>query len=517
MKFLCRPSFDPEKVSSVLIDVVDKAGVFRVIGALLLTAVTAARPALASDAAARETPVVLAIRAVEPSIVSLFVVRDGSISAGSGTILHPAGLVLTNNHVVPQDEGFALVGGTIPNQQKPLKFKVWGRYPERDLAIVRVSGPTSYTAAVTSASSDLMNGETVVVAGNPGGRGLVFTSGIISAKSVLAGAPNALVMTNYQVDHRPRFIQFDAASNGGNSGGPLININGQVIGVVSEKIYQEQNVGFAIPIDAVYGLIHDLVEPELRSGFTTGIVVKPQPGPAVIELIEPDSAASEAMLQNADVVTSLNGYPIKSNIDWSLQLSLILSEDKPVTLTARRGDAEQTVTLRPRPVQPWTAASVQPDTLSAGLRYEICHGQFSVLPDFAEQTVVGQGVVQSAALDQVQRRQNDYFAVAFTGFLKVPDQGIYRLTLTSDDGSRMWMNDKMIIDNDGNHPPYGVARMLYLEAGLHPVRIEYFQGNGGAELGLQVQRVSGRSGVSDPKSPPDTTFALEFFHQAVTP
>ena len=516
MKFFrCLP-IRPKATTSAVLNIFDDVVVFHLFSALLLIAGNAVQPAAAADNAARETPVVLAIRAVEPSIVSLFVVRDGSIGAGSGTILHPAGLVLTNNHVVPVDEGFALVGGTTPNQQKPKKFKVWGRYPERDLAIVRLLDSADHAAAVTSSSADLMNGETVIVAGNPGGRGLAFTSGIISATSVLAGAPNALVMTNYKVDHRPRFIQFDAASNGGNSGGPLININGQVVGVVSEKIYQEQNVGFAIPIDAVYQLIKHLVEPELRSGSTTGISVAAKAGPAVIQSIAADSAAQEAQLRVGDVITSLNKYPVRHTIDWNLQLSLILGQNKPISLTVLRDGTEHSVTLRPQPAQPWPAISIEDTQLVAGLRYEMCHGQFSLLPDFAKQTIVGTGVVQSVELAGVQRKQNDYFAVAFTGFVKVPEDGVYRLTLQSDDGSRMWLNDQLLIDNDGNHPPLGVGRMAFLQGGLHSVRIEYFQGNGGAELGLTIRKAGDAMPESEAavSSEKPTATAFEYFHQA---
>ena len=438
---------------------------------------------------ARMTPLVKVIQQVDPAIASLFLIRDGNqIVAGSGTILHPAGFVLTNNHVLSGEEGFALLGSSLPNQQKPLRFKVVGRYPERDLAIVKLEGSGPYATVEAGRSDDLMNGETVIVAGNPGGRGLVFTSGIISATAVLAGAPNALVMTNYKIDHRPRFIQFDAASNGGNSDGPLINMDGQVIGIVSEKIYQEQNVGFAIPIDAVYTLISDICEAELRTGFTTGIHLHPQNDIAEVESIDTDSAAAEAGMEPRDQIVSINEHPVNHIIDWQLELLLALQNSKPIALQLKRSERLVAATLRPRKIQPDPAADVTESDLTAGLKYDFYHGQYSLLPDFSALTAVSTGVANSVSLDEIKREQNDYFAVAMSGFLKVDKDGVYRLTITSDDGSKAWLDDKLIIDNDGNHPPAGVAELLYLQKGFHALRIEYFQGNGGAELSLQWQR-----------------------------
>lgn len=104
-------------------------------------------------------------------------------------------------------------------------------------AIVKLLASGPFPVVPLGRSHDLLNGETVVVAGNPGGRGTVFTAGIISSRMVLSGAPNALVMTNYKNSRRPMFIQFDAASNGGNSGGPLVNMEGDLVGIVSAKLY----------------------------------------------------------------------------------------------------------------------------------------------------------------------------------------------------------------------------------------------------------------------------------------
>ncbi|MEZ6039187.1 MAG: trypsin-like peptidase domain-containing protein [Planctomycetaceae bacterium] len=445
----------------------------------------------AQEAAAgsgRETPIVRAIQKSTAGIVSLFVVREGAIVSGSGTIVHPAGFVLTNNHVLPSDEGFALIGSSLPNSQKPIQFQTIGRYPERDLAIVRLLGDGPWQTVTPGRSHDLMNGETVIVAGNPGGRGLVFTSGIVSSNAVLAGAPNALVMTNYQIDRRPRFIQFDAASNGGNSGGPLLNIDGEVIGVVSEKIFQEQNVGFAIPIDTVYQLIEDIIEAELRSGFTTGIRIRNQGGPVIVSEVEADSAASDARIEPGDIVTAVNDLSTRNVIDWYLNLRQILSTDAPLKLNIQRSGVAITASIRATKRPDEAATAIDTTKLQPGLNYELFPGQYSLLPDFAQLNAASSGVTKSVSLAEVKRESNDYYAVTMSGYLHMETEGLIRLTLISDDGSKAFLNDRLLIDNDGNHPPSGVGEWLRLSKGMHRIRIEYFQGNGGAELDFRWQR-----------------------------
>lgn len=131
-------------------------------------------------------------------------------------------------------------------------FRVVGRLPEKDVAIVRLLNLRRPMQTIPLGHShDLMNGEAVVVAGNPGGRGITVTSGIVSSKRAVSDMPTALAATQYGTEFRDEFIQFDAASNRGNSGGPLVNMEGKMIGIVSSGFLGEQNVGFAIPIDRV--------------------------------------------------------------------------------------------------------------------------------------------------------------------------------------------------------------------------------------------------------------------------
>src|SRR6185312_4494142 len=149
-------------------------------------------------------------------------------------------------------------------------YRTIGRLPEKDLALIKVGSDRPLVSVPLGRSNDLMAGEPILVGGNPGGRGIVFTAGIVSSPSVVAGMP-ALTMVYFPGDARDHMIQFDAASNAGNSGGPLINAEGQQIGIVASGISDEQNINFAIPIDLAHRWVHELFLPEERGNFWTGI------------------------------------------------------------------------------------------------------------------------------------------------------------------------------------------------------------------------------------------------------
>jgi S1-C subfamily serine protease len=119
------------------------------------------------DNSPRITPLVKVIRRIEPAVVGLFTpIGNNQISSGSGSIIHPEGYVLTNNHVLPEPQGFALF-----QDSKRVRFEVVSRYPESDLAIVRLLDIQPPLATIPiGISSEVINGEPIVVAGNPGGR-----------------------------------------------------------------------------------------------------------------------------------------------------------------------------------------------------------------------------------------------------------------------------------------------------------------------------------------------------------
>ncbi len=456
----------------------------------------------------RKSPLVKVIQSIEPAVVALFTPMENQLISGSGTIIHEDGYVLTNNHVLPATEGFAL----LPNMG-PIRFRVVGRVPESDIAIVRLITIKKPLAVVPlGRSADLMNGETVVVAGNPGGRGTVYTSGIVSSKSVLEGGPNALVMTNYENSRRDHFIQFDAASNRGNSGGPLVNMDGQVIGIVSAGVNGEQNVGLAIPIDRVLSQFEQMLEPELYHQKLIGLKIQPLASGVVVQSVQEGSPAATAGMISGDVIQTMNGTSLRHVADWVLTLDKLLAASEPLDLAVRRGMENIAIKMQPQEMSPLSAVDVQ--SAEPGLKYSFHHGKFSQMPDFSAIPLERSGIVPSLGgrLKEVNQTVEDNFAIRFEGYLKVKADGLYRLILVSDDGSRLLLHDKLTIDHDGNHPPKPASRMVRLKGGLHPVTIEYFQGNGDKRLELFIEECDSRESVS--LKPVREITADEFLHDA---
>ena len=94
-------------------------------------------------------------------------------------------------------------------------------------------------------------------------------------------------------------------------------------------------------------------------------------------------------------------------------------------------------------------------------------------------------MVSSVDLEGIERRED--FALVFEGLLTVPETGVYRLTLSSDDGSRLWIGKELVVDDDGVHGMRAVTGAIALEAGTHPLRVEFFQGVGGVGLESRIE------------------------------
>lgn len=292
-------------------------------------------------------------------------------SAGTGIILSTDGLIMTNRHVVPSgttDVSVTLSDGTVLD-----KVKVVGRTSSSDsldIAFLQVQDLKGRTlkAAKLGDSSKMQVGDSVVAIGNALGQFQnTVTSGIISGygRSVQAGDGSGGSTENLD-----NLFQTDAAINEGNSGGPLVNINDEVIGVNTAIASGSQNVGFAIPINDVKGLIESvkstgkLERPYLgvRYVILTDDIAKqyelsvsrgayiPKASDMGSQTVLADGPAAKAGLQEGDVITKVEG----TAIDEKTSLVSLLGKHKPgdtVTLTVVRGEDTKTidVTLEANP------------------------------------------------------------------------------------------------------------------------------------------------------------------------
>ncbi len=153
-----------------------------------------------------------------------------------------------------------------------------------------------------------------------------------------------------------------------------------------------------------------------------------------------------------------------------------------IKVRAFRGD----VALGPATAATFTKVAprpaVSPGTVTQGLRFEVVEGDFKKLPDFDSLVAARTGT--SAGFDLAPRTREAQFAFRFRGFVRVPADGVYRVFVRSDDGSRLWIGDQLVVDNDGLHSAREESGVVALAAGLHPITVAMFEQSGG--FGLTV-------------------------------
>jgi S1-C subfamily serine protease len=298
--------------------------------------------------------------------------EGGGTATGSGFVIDTQGHLLTNNHVV---EGANRIQVKLGASDTTYQAKVVGADPATDLALLDVEAPADQLHPLTLGhSSEMEVGDPVVAIGNPFGLDRTVTSGIVSALQRQIEAPDGFSITNV--------IQTDAAINPGNSGGPLINADGEVIGINSQIATGgggggNVGIGFAIPIDTVRAEIHQLetkgevehafigisggtITPELARAVNLpvkeGVIVQSvvKGGPADEAGVEAGNTAAtidgEEVRLGGDIVTEVDGKKV-AGMD---ELVEIINEKQPgdeLELTILRDGSNKTatVTLGDRP------------------------------------------------------------------------------------------------------------------------------------------------------------------------
>ncbi|KAA1421317.1 PDZ domain-containing protein [Nocardioides humilatus] len=280
-------------------------------------------PLQVADGASGDAPagsVEQVAKAVLPSVVSLDVSSGGTAGSGSGVVLTQDGLILTNNHVVTLAGAIAADGAKITvsfSDGSTATGTVVGTDPLTDTALVQAEDVSGKTPISIGKSTNLDVGEQVVAIGSPYGLDSTVTSGIVSAldRPVEVGRDDSGNTTAYPA------IQTDAAINHGNSGGALVNMQGQLVGInASIQTAEDGNadggsigIGFAIPIDEVVPIVEQLRNGDTPTHARLGIEVQDADGGAAVHSIEDGSAASEAGLREGDVITKVDDHAVDSS------------------------------------------------------------------------------------------------------------------------------------------------------------------------------------------------------------
>jgi serine protease Do len=270
---------------------------------------------------------------------------------GSGVIISSDGYIVTNNHVV---DGADTLRVTL-NDGREVSAKVVGRDPQTDVAVIKVDAKD--LPAITFADSDNVEvGDRVLAIGNPFGIGETVTSGIVSAKGRRVGILQ-------DVQGYENFIQTDAAINPGNSGGALVDVQGRLVGMNSAILSRSggfQGVGFAVPANMVSHVADSLVKTgkvvrgylgvhiqNLTPALADSFKLKNNHG-ALVSEVEPGAPAAKAGLKAGDVITKVNGKPVKDANQLTLDVTAtspgtkinleVLRDGETKEITATTGD-----------------------------------------------------------------------------------------------------------------------------------------------------------------------------------
>ena len=233
---------------------------------------------------------------------------------GSGVIINASkGYVLTNNHVINQAQKISIQ----LNDGREFDAKLIGSDDQSDIALLQIQNPSKLTQIAIADSDKLRVGDFAVAVGNPFGLGQTATSGIVSA----------LGRSGLNLEGLENFIQTDASINRGNSGGALLNLNGELIGINTAILAPgggSVGIGFAIPSNMARTLAQQLIDfgeikrgllgikgTEMSADIAKAFNLDVQRGAFVSEVL-PGSGSAKAGVKAGDIITSLNGKPLNS-------------------------------------------------------------------------------------------------------------------------------------------------------------------------------------------------------------
>jgi serine protease Do len=259
---------------------------------------------------------------------------------GSGFIVSQDGIILTNTHVV--DDAKVVTVRLTDNRE--FSAKVIGKDPVSDVAVLRIDAKNLPVVKLGD-SGRVKVGEWVVAIGSPYGFDNTVTAGIVSAKARSLGS-----------DSYVPFLQTDAAVNPGNSGGPLFNLKGEVIGINSQ-IYSRnggfQGLSFAIPINVAYRVENEIIQTGHVTRGRLGVTIQgvtqslaesfglPRPEGALVSFVDPDSPAAKAGLQVGDVITKLDGDAIVRSNDLPVKIAEVKPGTRVMMEVWRKGAARE--------------------------------------------------------------------------------------------------------------------------------------------------------------------------------
>ncbi|HZF12362.1 MAG TPA: Do family serine endopeptidase [Thermoanaerobaculia bacterium] len=296
-----------------------------------------------------------------------------SDAGGSGFVISSDGLVVTNYHVV---EGATTVKVHLDNRDYTATVK--GADQATDIALLKIDAGRPLRYLELGDSDHLRVGDWIMVVGNPLNLDKTVTTGVVSAKGRSIGISDVSF---------ENFIQTDAAINFGNSGGPLINLDGQVVGIATAINYGAENIGFAVPVNTLRGILPQLRERGKVSRGYLGIQITnldyptaqafglPNTDGALVGSVDADTPAGKAGIEHGDIIVQVDGRKVGNTRDLINYVSDKGPNASVILSVLRNGQKlDRNVKLGERPTAAAQAEETRPDRESGidwlGLQYD---------------------------------------------------------------------------------------------------------------------------------------------------
>jgi serine protease Do len=300
-------------------------------------------------------------------------------ASGSGVLISDDGYIVTNNHVVSdQNGGIAPEINVTLHNKKTYKARLIGKDPSSDLAVLKIDG-TSFPYLVYGNSEELKLGQWVLAVGYPLTLETTVTAGIISAKGRSIGINSRQSQSPVE-----SFIQTDAAVNQGNSGGALVSTDGKLVGINSAILAPSgtyAGYSFAIPVNIAKKIVNDILEfGDVQRGYIgiqyasdlseeqmRQLGVKDGEG-VYVSGVPTDGGAYAAGIKKGDIITKVNNTPVSSGLEMSAQLASFRPNEK-VNISYKRAGKEfnTSVTLKAKPSNVIASAADAGETIGADL------------------------------------------------------------------------------------------------------------------------------------------------------
>jgi len=423
-------------------------------------------------------------RVSEAAVPALLRVISDNGNVGSGFVIHPSGLAVTNAHVVGDAaEGFA------ESSEGPRRYSVVFAAPSRDLALLQLQTQSPLPSLRLGDSRTLALGAPVLAAGAPQGMFPVVTVGVFGGRSIPGMIADALV---------PELLIHGAPTLRGSSGCPVLGADGLVVGVQAAKpgqevvqarpaedeigrrfdqdlgrhVFQTEAFGLAVPVEDLFELGPHWVGPELSSGLGSGFQAVMSAGYVQVDSVSEGGPAHLAGLRAGDRLLSVRGREVFSTIDLALQLA----DPAPLTLSFDRNGRQLNLSL-----ERVALAAPAREALEPGVSWALRPSRLHRIGGRIEGAAHRRGVSERLKLP-AELAGEDGFSLELFAWIDVPATGSWVFELGSDDGSQLFIQDRLVVDNDGLHAHKSSVGVIDLPAGLHPVRVLFFEAGGQESL-----------------------------------